>query len=278
MTDTIDWEKVAAAVADAAYRVEEAAAGELDAGEPVGAVAAVVLDAGLKAVEARQRVGRRAEPDKPLDGKVFGRQVLADLAQFLRTVRQGALTRQEIVEEARMWRPLLLAGWPPEARDAGPVGAAVELLASLPDAEREPVRLRHVEPANDLERAIVAARQDTSARPKLWQALHDGEIVLPVVGYELVRRDGAMFRFLTAPLDRRPLVFGFTSDERFDAVLKDAPVTRVTPLGRDLPKFWPKGHGLMINPGFDDHIVLIPHEIAALPHGPRQPGGRRDGV
>jgi hypothetical protein len=46
-------------------------------------------------------------------------------------------------------------------------------------------------------------------------------------------------------------------------------VSKVTPRGRDLPKFWPDGHWLMINAGYTNYVVLSPWEIAGLPKGPR---------
>lgn len=218
----------------------------------------------------RQRNSHHARPDVPLDPELLDRQTLRDLGEFLRHTRHGMLTRQEVVQEARLWYELLALGWPADARDAPVVAQAVELLTNLPDAELEPVTLTPVEPANELERVMATVARDESARPALWRALWDGELVLPVVAYELIRPEGAHFQFLTLPYDRTPLVFGFAADERFDALLAPgARVSRVTPLGRDLPRFWPEGHWLMLNPGYENQVVLSPWEIAGLPDAPR---------
>lgn len=265
----IDWNELAQAVAAAAYRDEKMATDGFDAGDPTSAAAVAVVDAAIGAVAQRRRVSHRAEPDVPIDRDLFDGQTLKDLTEFLRHVRRGVLTRQEIAEEAGVWRQLLEVGWPDDAGDHQEVAQAVDLLAALPDAELEPVTLTPIEPINDLERAMAATSRDESTRPALWQALHDGEIVLPVVAYELIRPEGANFQFLAAPFDKAPLVLGFTTDERFDALLPDASqVSRVTPRGSDLAKFWPDGHWLMINPGYANQVVLSPWEITGLPGGP----------
>jgi hypothetical protein len=117
---------------------------------------------------------------------------------------------------------------------------------------------------------MEAASRDDTIRPALWQALYDGEIVLPVVAYELVRPEGPNFQFLSAPFGDAPLVLGFATEERLDAHLPPgSEVSRVVPLGRDLAKFWPVGHWLMINAGYTNNVVLSPWEIAGLPKGPR---------
>lgn len=267
---TTDRDALADAVARAAFRTDEQVTDGFDPGDGASAAAAEVVDAALAAVVQRQRNSHRAQPDVPLDGELLDPQTLRDLGEFLRHTRQGMLTRQEVVQEARMWRELLRLGWPPDARDAAAVATAVDLLSALPDAEMEPVVLTPVEPATELERVMATVAADESARPALWQALWDGEIVLPVVAYELIRPEGAHFQFLTAPYDKTPLVLGFATGERFDALLpEEASVSRVTPLGRDLPKFWPEGHWLMLNPGYENQVVLSPWEITGLPDGPK---------
>jgi type III secretion system (T3SS) SseB-like protein len=270
--DTSDWASLAEAVAAAAYRVEDRAGVGFDgAAGDTGMRAAATVDAAIAAVERRRRLpSRPPDDDVPLDRRLLDGQTLRDLGEFLRFARRGLLTRQEIVHEARLWRRLLAAGWPSEARDAPPLARGLELLSALPDAEGEPVPAVQVEPADDLERALAEVNRDETARPRLWQALHDGELVLPVVAYELVRPEGANLQFLTAPIAASPLVFGFTSEERFDALLPEGPeMSRVTPRGRDLPRFWPDGHWLMINPGYADHVVLSPWEVKGLPGGAR---------
>lgn len=74
--------------------------------------------------------------------------------------------------------------------------------------------LTPVEPANDLERWLAAVVEDEAARPSLWQALHTGELVLPVVANEATRAEGPNLQFLCAPASDQPLVFGFATEER----------------------------------------------------------------
>jgi hypothetical protein len=117
---------------------------------------------------------------------------------------------------------------------------------------------------------MVAVKLDDRARPALWRALYEGEIVLPVVAYELVRPEGPNFQFLSAPFGDAPLVLGFTTEERFQHLMPPgSEVSQVVPLGRDLPKIWPQGHWLMINAGYTNNVVLSPWEIMGLPDGPR---------
>jgi len=95
-------------------------------------------------------------------------------------------------------------------------------------------------------------------------------VVLPVVAYELVRPEGANFQFLAVPMGDTPVVLGFGTEERFDALLPEGmQYSRVLAPGRDLPKIWPAGHWLMINAGYEPHLVLSPWEIAGLPDGGR---------
>jgi type III secretion system (T3SS) SseB-like protein len=240
------------------------------AGDAISAAAAAIVDGAIGAVSRRRRVGSRTRPDVPIDRDLFDRQTLKDLGEFLQHVRRGVLTRREIVQEAGMWQQVLALGWPDDAADHPAVAQALDLLAALPEAELGPITLTPVEPVNDLERAMAATSRDESTRPALWRALHDGEIVLPVVAYELVRPEGANFQFLAAPVDETPLVLGFTTDERFETLLPDASkVSRVTPRGSDLARFWPAGHWLVINPGYDNQVVLSPWEVAGLPDGAR---------
>lgn len=124
------------------------------------------------------------------------------------------------------------------------------------------------EPADDLERAVATVAADSTARPRLWQALYEGRIVLPVVGYEPGGKEGARVRFLSVPSARVPLVFGFTSEPRFEATLPDGTeISRIVVPGSALPRFWPKGHGLAINAGYQQGLVLTPWEVSGLPHG-----------
>jgi hypothetical protein len=229
-----------------------------------------VIDAAITVVNRRRRLSRNVEPDLDLDDRLLTPWTLTDLVEFLRHTRHGVLTRHEIAEEAGLWRDLLRLAWPQAAQDASAINRAIEVLASLPDAGPEPLPVIPVEPVNELERAMARAAGDDTARPALWQALHDGEVVLPVVAYELIRPEGANFQFLSAPLEQAPLVLGFAAEDRFDALLPGgSPVSRVVPLGRTLPRFWPEGHWLMLNPTYANQVVLSPWEIAGLPHGSR---------
>jgi hypothetical protein len=241
-----------------------------DTSVAVGAAAAGIVDTAIATVEKRRRV-RPHQPDPvPLDAEVFDPQTLGDLLEFLRHSRRGMLTAAEIAEEAGMWVQIVGAAWPGEAPDYDAVMIAVELLAAAPVPPAEPATVRSVEPANDLERAVAAVAADENARPQLWQALYESDLVLPVVAYELVRPEGANFQFLAAPVGDTPLILGFGTEERFDALFPEArDLSRVTAPGRDLPKFWPEGHWLMINPGYEPHVVLSPWEIAGLPDGGR---------
>jgi hypothetical protein len=201
---------------------------------------------------------------------VFDPQALKDLLEFLQHARRGLLTAEEIVQEARLWEQLLQAGWPADARDTVTVLRAIDLLSDVPAPPLERPEPTPVEPANDLERAMAAAAGDDTARPALWRAIYEGEVVLPVVAYELIRPEGANFQFLSAPLGDTPLVLGFATEERFDALLPPgSEVSRVLAPGHDLPKIWPEGHWLMINPGYANCVVLSPWEMTGLPEGGR---------
>jgi type III secretion system (T3SS) SseB-like protein len=294
MSDT-DLDALADAVARATYRLDGPATGGFDPGDVTSAAAAGLVHAALQAVGQRQRTRHPGDPDVPLDPEVFDAQTLRDLGEFLRHTREGMLTSGEVADEARLWHQLLPHGWPSEASDAPPVARAIELLTSLPAEEVGPVVLTPVEPVNDLERVMVAVAADEATRPDLWQALHDGEVVLPVVAYELIRPEGAHLQLLAVPLDETPLILGFTSEERFAALLPegggDGPgdtggeasdggvnadadadadrISRIRPRGRDLPRFWPAGHWLVLDPGYENQVVLSPWEIAGLPLGPR---------
>jgi hypothetical protein len=263
------WEDLTGAVAGAAFRVDEMATEGFGA-SAASAVAVSILDAAIRAVRQRRRQGTNRPPDAPLDPAVFDPQALRDLLEFLQHARRGLLTAEEIVQEAVMWEKLLQAGWPADASDIVTVLRAVDLLSDVPATGEDPPPLTEVEPANDLERAMAAAVADEAARPALWQAIHDGEVVLPVVAYELVRPEGANFQFLSVPYSDTPLVLGFATEERFRALLPPgSEVSLVEPPGRHLPRIWPAGHWLMINPGYANNVVLSPWEIEGLPHGGR---------
>jgi hypothetical protein len=219
---------------------------------------------------------RRAWPaDQAADGPdpvVFDQETLGDLLDFLRDARRGLLAPDDVVHEARIWQKLVDVGWTVSSGDS-PVERAVDMLAGPPPgpqpqsqqpgpAER-PARAE-VEPANDLEHALAAVVEDEAARPALWHALHRGELVLPVVATE-----EATLQFLCAPASEQPLVFGFATEERFDSLLPNgSEISRVLAPGSDIPKIWPAGHWLMVNPGYANSVVLSPSEVTGLPHGP----------
>ncbi|HEV7760726.1 MAG TPA: hypothetical protein VGO78_17095, partial [Acidimicrobiales bacterium] len=234
------------------------------------------VDTAIGAVGRRRRVrpDRADQADRPddvpLDPAIFDQQTLGDLLEFLRHSRRGLLTAAEIVEEAAMWQQIVDAAWPEDATDHEAVMVAIELLAAVPAPAAAPSPPRPVEPANDIERAVAAVAADEGARPRLWRAIYEGDVVLPVVAYELVRPEGANFQFLSVPLGDTPVVLGFGIEERFDALLPEGmQFSRVLAPGRDLPKIWPAGHWLMINAGYEHHVVLSPWEIAGLPDGGR---------
>lgn len=268
------WAALAGAVGTAAFVPDEqgagGAVGGFDTSSTIQAAALGIVESAMVAVRRRRSAVRRPATEVPLDPEVFDQQTLSDLLEFLRHSRNGLLSADEIVHEARQWAQLVDAGWPAEAGDIEPVALAIELLTAVPAPEVVPEPPRPVEPANDIERALVAVAADERARPQLWRAVHEGDVVLPVVAYELVRPEGPNFQFLAAPIGDTPLVLGFATEERFDALLPPgSQVSRVLAPGKDLHKFWPAGHWLMINAGYEHHVVLSPWEIAGLPHGGR---------
>jgi hypothetical protein len=267
------WAEMTGAVATAAFQADASGGGipgGFDTSEAAGAAVGGIVDTAIAAARRRRRVARNRPPDVALDPAVFDQQTLGDLLEFLRHSRKGLLTAREIADEAAMWVQLVAAGWPAAAADFEAVALAVDVLAAVPAPAAVPPTLRTVEPANDIERALAAVATDERARPQLWQAVHAGDVVLPVVAYELVRPEGANFQFLAAPIGDTPLVLGFATEERFDALLPPgSQVSRVLAPGRDLHKFWPAGHWLMINAGYEHHVVLSPWEIAGLPDGGR---------
>jgi hypothetical protein len=278
---------MAVAVGQAAYGVDEDRAASALESSLAGRQAAELLDVSIQALgrranalgrsDGRGRVprdpassGRTSSGGAGLDPAVFDGQTVAHLLEFLQHTRQGLLTAAEIAEEAVMWRTLLDAGWPEDAADAIAVAAAVDLLAAVPVADEPESVGRVVEPANDVERAMAAVSADAGTRPKLWRAIHEGQVVLPVMAYELVRPEGSRFKFLSVPTGFGPVVFGFTSEERFDASLPEGTeMSRIVAPGDAMPKFWPAGHWLVINPGYHPSVMLSPAEITGLPHGVR---------
>jgi hypothetical protein len=270
----LTWAEMAGAVGAGAFVPDElglgGAAAGFDTSRAVHAAAAGIVDTAIAAVGQRRRVRPNRPDDVPLDPAVFDQQTLSDLLDFLRHSRRGLLTAAEIVEEAAMWHHIVDAAWPEEATDHEAVVVAIELLAAVPAPAAAPSPRRPVEPANDIERAVAAVAADERARPRLWRALYEGDVVLPVVAYELVRPEGANFQFLSVPLGDTPVVLGFGIEERFDALLPEGmQFSRVLAPGRDLSKFWPAGHWLMINAGYEPHAALSPWEIAGLPDGGR---------
>lgn len=264
-----EWADLVGAVAGAAFRVDEMAT-EGFGSAPGSAAAASILDAAIRAIEVRRRSPTNVAPDVPLDSTVLHPQVLRDLLEFLQVSRRGLYTAGEMAQEAGMWRQIVDTAWPAEARDASTVRRAVDLLAAVPAERQARPKPIPVEPVNELERAMAAVVADESCRPALWRALHDGDVVLPVVAYELIRPEGANFQFMAIPYGETPLVLGFATAERFDSQLPPgSQVSRVLAPGRDLSKFWPAGHWLMINPGYANSVVLSPWEITGLPHGGR---------
>lgn len=231
-----------------------------------------LLDAAIGEVTEHRHSppGDRGEPgDDVPDPFVFDPQTLGDLHDFLRDARRGLLPADEVAQEAQMWQQLVDVAWPhPRAGDS-PVEQAVAMLATGPGAAASPA-LAPVEPANELEEALAAVVRDEATRPALWQALHDGEVVLPVVPIDLARAEGVNLQFLSAPTGDSPLVLGFATEERYNALLPEgSEVSRVLAPGRDLPRIWPTGHGLMLNAGYENGVVLSPGEVTGLPHGGR---------
>ena len=230
-----------------------------------------LLDAAIGEVKEHRHSppGDPGEPgDDVPDPFVFDPQTLGDLHDFLRDARRGVLTADEVAQEAQMWQQLVDVAWPHTRAGDSPVEQAVAMLAAAPGAA--PPVLAAVEPANELEHALAAVVRDDAARPALWQALHDGELVLPVVAYDLARPEGVNPQFLSAPAGESPLVLGFATEERFNALLpQGSEVSRVLAPGHDLPRIWPDGHSLMINAGYANGVVLSPQEVTGLPHGGR---------
>jgi len=214
-----------------------------------------LLDAAIVEVTGHRRSGPDPAGDGP-DPMVFDQQTLADLLAFLQDARGGRLSPEEVAYEAALWQQLVDVGWP-AVGPGSPVEQAVALLADVPADD---------DPANPLEDAMAAVTRDEAARPALWQALYEGQLVLP-----LVRPGGADLQFLSAPTDDARLVLGFATEARFDTLLPDgAEMSRVLAPGPDLPKIWPAGHWLMINPGHATKVVLSPGEVTGLPHGERR--------
>ena len=242
-----------------------------------------LLDAAIGEVKLH-RHSVPVAPDAAPDPVVFDSETLGDLLRFLRDARRGTLTAQEVADEARMWQQLVDVGWP-AALSSSPVERAVAMLAQGPcDADpvtgTAPLLTPVPEPVNELERALALAVADDSARPLVWQALHDGELVLPLVAHDQHQHDqhrhdqrrpeGLSLQFLSTPTGDDPLVFGFAAEERFNALLPaGSQVSRVLAPGRDLPRIWPEGHWLMINAGYENGLVLSPWEVTGLPHGGR---------
>lgn len=229
-----------------------------------------LLEAAIGEIELHQRSWPADQAEDGPDPVVFDQETLGDLLAFLRDARRGLLAPGELMDEARIWQKLVDVGWTVSSGDSL-VEKVLALLAGAPSGLAEPSARREVEPANDLERSLAAVVDDDTARPALWQALHDGELVLPVVANEATRAKGPNLQFLCAPGGEQPLVFGFASEERFDALLPEgAEVSRVLAPGSDVPKIWPAGHWLMVNPGYANSVVLSPAEMTGLPHGPRE--------
>lgn len=207
-----------------------------------------------------------------------GDELAPELRRFLRDAREGLLSSDSIVDEARLWHELIGRGWPGDRAAAAILRRAVDALTRTPSLD-EPEVPEPFEPINDLERAVAAAADDPWQRPDLWRALHAGEVVLPVLAFDLRPEQGLSLRFLTMALDAFPLVVGFTAEERFDALLgDDTDFPRVLAPGPDLPQVWPAGHALQLNPGYDVGVVVTADEILHLPHGPaalRAPTDRR---
>lgn len=221
----------------------------------------------LRAAIGEIRQHRRRWPaEQAADGPdpvVFDKETLGDLLAFLRDARRGLLTPDELAHEARIWQKLVDVGWTASSGDS-PVEQALDMLAGAPHGLLGPPTPTQVEPANEVERCLAAVVEDDTARPALWQALHQGELVLPVVATE-----AGNLQFLCAPASEQPLVFGFATEERFDALLPTgSEISRVLAPGGDLPKIWPAGHWLMVNPGYTNSVVLSPSEVTGLPHGP----------
>ena len=218
-----------------------------------------LLDAAIGEVKLHRSSVAVASGAAP-DPVVFDWHTLGELLQFLQDARAGDLTGRRLAEAAQRWLQLVDVGWPATSIRS-PVERAVALLAQGPADSTAAPRLTPVEPANELERALAKAVDDDSARPVVWQALHDGELVLPVVADEPLH-------FPSATTTEDPLVFGFATEERFNALLPEgSQVSRVLAPGRDLPRLWPAGHWLMINPGYENGLVLSPWEVTGLPHG-----------
>jgi hypothetical protein len=270
MTDQLTWDDLAVAVAGASFRLDSGSTAGFGTEEARGAAAASILDTAIDAVAQRRRFSTNRRPDVALDRSVFDAQTLGDLLEFLQHARRGMLTADEVAQEASMWEQILQAGWPASSRDVETVLRAVDLLSDVPPSGQGPPPLTSVAPANDLERALEATVADEAARPALWQAIHAAGVVLPVVAYELVRPEGAHFQFLTVPYTDTPLVLGFATEDRFRALMPSgSEVSVVDAPGHHLPKMWPDGHWLMINPGYTNNVVLSPWEIKGLPDGPR---------
>lgn len=225
-------------------------------------VTAALLDDAIAALARCARLSAGERGDRGIDPEMFDAPTLQDLDAFLHQVRDLAIAPDEAIAEARLWKRAVELGWRDELADTAPVRWAIErLTVALPATAAEPLPL---DPVNDLERALLALDTDPAARPELLAAFRDAEVVVPVLACDVTGSDGMVFQLLTLPEQDRPVVLGFTSRERLEALWPDG-VERssITPQGRDLPSIWPADHWLLLNFGYCGAAALSPEEIAA---------------
>lgn len=117
----------------------------------------------------------------------------------------------------------------------------------------------------ELERAIVAAKEGTLSGPDFAEVLIGATLMLAVTDVERGESGDAAVP-LVVELEGAPYGLAYTSPARWDTFTAQTPFLLVS--GRDLGRWWPDSLGLVLNPATTPSLMLTPEQLARLVGAP----------
>ncbi len=187
------------------------------------------------------------------------------LFSYFDDVVNGRLDAEDTRREAAAWAELVTTRWSAGHPATARVQQALDHLVEVGDRAPLPA----VVDVDPLVQAALAVRADAGARPSLWRRLHADGLWLAVLDAD-AGADGIEIRLLTILHEGAAFVIGASSEPGLASLLGDRidAARLIHAPGHHLPRVWPAGHHLVLDPGTSHAVVVTGAEVSGLPGGP----------